>query len=63
MITHPLKVASVKQIRISNDNEIVVRKIVKDAKMDILTVAKCANLAMSKGFPVVRKLFVKPVKP
>jgi len=49
-----------KQIRISNQNEKAIDALVKEAKNDLLTVPKAANIAISKGLPAVRKLFVKP---
>lgn len=49
-----------KQIRLSNKNETAVNALVKDSQNDLLTVAKAANIAIEKGLPKTRQLFVKP---
>lgn len=47
-----------KQIRLSKENDAAVAKLVKDAKLDLLTFPRVANMAIKKGLPVVRKLFI-----
>jgi hypothetical protein len=49
-----------KQIRLSNENEKAINKLVKDSKLQLLTVQWTANMAIEKGIPEVCKLLVKP---
>lgn len=48
-----------KQIRLSKVNDAAVFQLVRDAKNDLLTFPKAANLALEKGLPIVRKIYVK----
>lgn len=61
-VTGVTNVASVKQIRLTGENEIAVNKLVKAAKLDILTVPGAANMAIKKGLPQIRRLFIKSSK-
>lgn len=51
-----------KQIRLSKENDAAIAKLVKEAKLDLLTVPKAANLAIKKGLPLMRKIFVNRTK-
>ena len=49
-----------KQIRLAKENESALSELVRDSKNDLLTVSKAANLAIRRGLPILRKLFVNP---
>jgi hypothetical protein len=50
------------QVRLTKENVGAIEQLKREAKLDLLTFPKAANMAIEKGLPAVRKLFVKPAK-
>lgn len=50
------------QVRITKPNLEAIKQLQRDANLNLLTLPAAANMAIEKGLPAVRKLFVKSAK-
>jgi len=53
----------VKQVRLTNPNELELISLIKASKNDLLNISRAANIAVMYGMPMMWKVYVDSNKP